>query len=198
MSVIRPLPGHTRPHDAFWAEIAPCEHLVQLYHQEGAFLDSLEDFVGNGLANDESVIVIGTSSHLGAMDARMRARGIALDDAIATDRYIPLDAADTLGQFMRDSWPDEDRFHALIAQLLARARAGGRKVRAFGEMVAIMWARGEQGATVRLEHLWHELCKNEQFPLFCAYPHSGFTQDTGDSMAQICAAHSRVVPLRFA
>jgi hypothetical protein len=34
-----------------------------------------------------------------------------------------------------------------------RGTRHGRKVRAFGEMVALMWARGECGATVMLEHL---------------------------------------------
>ena len=64
-----------------------------------------------------------------------------------------------------------------MSGLLTRGRAGGRRVRAFGEMVAVMWARGEQGATVRLEHLWHRLCQSEAFSLFCAYPRIGFTQD---------------------
>jgi hypothetical protein len=25
----------------FWGEIAPCDHLVQIYEEEGAFLDAL-------------------------------------------------------------------------------------------------------------------------------------------------------------
>src|SRR5688500_19228341 len=52
-----------------------------------------------------------------------------------------------------------------------------RSVRAFGEMVAVLWANGHNGATVRLEHLWHAFCQSEAFSLFCAYPKTGFTQD---------------------
>jgi hypothetical protein len=29
--------------------------------------------------------------------------------------------------------------------------------------------------------------------LFCAYPKTGFTRDTQDSMREICDAHSRVL-----
>ena len=60
-------------------------------------------------------------------------------------------------------------------------------------VVAVLWAQGHNGATVRLEHLWHEVCEREAFSLFCAYPRSGFTQDAEVSMKEICAAHSKVI-----
>ena len=41
--------------------------------------------------------------------------------------------------------------------------------------------------------LWHELCEEKQFKLFCAYPRSGFTRDTVESLQEICIAHSRVL-----
>jgi len=65
-------------------------------------------------------------------------------------------------------------------------------VRAFGEMVAILWAQGHAAATVRLEHLWSKLCENERLPLFCAYPRAGFTTDQASGLRDLCAAHSRV------
>ena len=68
------------------------------------------------------------------------------------------------------------------------------RVRAFGEMVAILWKRGHAGATVRLEHLWHEFCQTKAFCLFCAYPRAYFMQSAEESIAEICLAHSRVVP----
>jgi hypothetical protein len=90
-------------------------------------------------------------------------------------------------------WPDEDRFTQVVTDILTRARGDGRKVRAFGEMVALLWAQGNIAATVRLEFLWQKLCQSEGFSLFCAYPKAGFTRDLSDSITEICAAHSRVV-----
>jgi hypothetical protein len=55
----------------FWGEIAPCEHLVQIYADQGVFLDSLEGFVSGGLLAGEGVIVIGTRAHLIALEQRL-------------------------------------------------------------------------------------------------------------------------------
>ena len=60
-------------------------------------------------------------------------------------------------------------------------------------MVALPWAQGLHAAATQTEHLWHDLCRSEQFPLFCPYPRTGFTQDALKSMEQICATHSKVI-----
>lgn len=94
---------------------------------------------------------------------------------------------------MDDNWPNDDRFYGTIGAVLASARGDGRHVRAFGEMVALLWANGHSGATVRLEYLWHNLCQAEAFSLLCAYPKIGFTDDMQASLNEILANHSRVV-----
>jgi len=66
-------------------------------------------------------------------------------------------------------------------------------VRVFGEMVALLWAKGYPGATVHLEHLWSDFCKNVAFSLFCAYPKSGFTEGAAKSIVQICNSHAKVI-----
>jgi hypothetical protein len=188
--------GGTAPRDrieVFWGEMAPCEHLVQIYEHSSALLDSLDGFVGDGLQAGDSTIVIATANHRDALEARLQARGIDVGAARSKDQYIPLDAAGTLSTFMVGRWPDDDLFNEAVTDLLARARRGGRRVRAFGEMVAVLWARGDQAATVRLEHLWQRLCEAEGFSLFCAYPKVGFTQDASDSISELCAEHSRVI-----
>ena len=60
-------------------------------------------------------------------------------------------------------------------------------------MVAVLWANGNNGATVRLEHLWKRLCEDEKLSLFCAYPKSGFTRDAKTSLQEIFDLHSRVM-----
>lgn len=186
-------PTPFREIEVFWGELAPSEHLLQMYEDDGVFLDSLEGFVAGGLRIGDAAVVIATAEHLRALEQRLRAAGIDVEAASETDQYIALDAAETLARFMKEGWPDEQRFHEVVSELLGRARRGGRRVRAFGEMVAIMWQSGHQGGTVRLEHLWHELCNKEAFSLFCAYPKSGFTDDARISVQQICDTHSRIL-----
>ena len=176
----------------FWGEISPCEHALQVYGDDRMFMDALEGFIGAGLAAGEAAIVIATPAHIEGLDERLAARGVDLAAARHEQRYLAIPAERILRDFMVDGWPDEQRFFQVVTTLLDQARRGGRGVRAFGEMVAILWAEGHAAATVRLEHLWNKLCERERFPLFCAYPRAGFTSDPTRSLREICATHSRV------
>jgi hypothetical protein len=182
-----------RSKPSFWGEITPCEHFVQFYDGEGAFLDTLTGFVSGGLRSGEGVIIIATPEHRAALERRMSSEGIDTAGARARDQYIVLDANETLSCFMVKGWPDDERFELTVTNLIARAGKGGRRVRAFGEMVALLWAQGHAGATVRLEHLWQRICEQKGFSLFCAYPRIGFTQGMETSIHELCAAHSKVL-----
>jgi hypothetical protein len=178
----------------FWGEIAPTEHCCQIYGDEAVFMDALEGFIGSGLRAGDSVVVIATAGHLHALEQRLRGNWHDLDRARWADRYIALLAQETLGKFMVNGWPDEELFRNTVNDIITRARGNDRKVRVFGEMVAVLWAEGNAGATVRLEHLWNKLQADEHFPLFCAYPRSGFTRDAAVSIQMICDTHSKVIP----
>jgi hypothetical protein len=179
--------------EIFWGEIAPCEHVVQIYQDESVFMAVLEGFIDAGLRAGEAAVVIATAAHLSSLESRLLAAGHDLVAARCTGLYTALDAAGTLSRFMVDGWPDEERFAAVIHEVLGPARQGGRKVRAFGEMVALLWAQGHHGATVRLEHLWGDFCNGNALALFCAYPRIGATRDLTESLAEVCALHSRVI-----
>lgn len=177
----------------FWAELSPCEHFVQIYEAEDVFMNTLTDFVGGGLADGQAVVVIATPAHRSELDKRLFATGFNLTAAKYRDQYISLDAHETLAKFMVDGWPDVKLFKEVVRDILDRTRHDDRKLRAFGEMVAVLWAEGRRSATVRLEHLWHQLCSAELFSLFCAYPKAGFTESPSESIAKVCAAHSKVL-----
>jgi hypothetical protein len=179
--------------EVFWGEIAPCEHVVQIYESDHAFLDAFSGFVGGGINAGDSIIVIATANHLAELESRLTSLGIHVKKLISDKRYFPLDAQQTLDKFMVDGWPDEKLFFQSISTILQEAKQKGRRIRAFGEMVALLWAQGLNGATVQLEHLWNELASQEDFSLFCAYPKSGFTADLKDGLHDICCMHSRVI-----
>jgi hypothetical protein len=180
--------------DIFWGEIAPCDHVLQVYENEGVFIDALAGFVGSGINANEACIVIATHIHLKALEARLKSYGLQIDTLISENRYIPLNAEETLARFMINGWPDDTLFMNTVSELLQKAKGNkNRKVRAFGEMVALLWAQGNNGATVRLEHLWNEFCSKETFCLFCAYPKAGFTEDINNSFNHICTAHSKMI-----
>ena len=182
----------------FWAEMSPCDHVVQIYGDDRVFLDGLEGFVGNGLRSGEAAIVIATATHLHGLEKRMRQNGVDVGKARAENRYVPRLAEDVLSEFMVKDWPDEALFIQSMEGLIRSARGeGNRRVRAFGEMVAILWARGNHAATIHLELLWTKVLSTEKFPLFCAYPRDTFSRNATESIVEICRIHSRVAPSSF-
>lgn len=186
-------PSQSISPQSFWGEIAPSEHIAQFYENDNVLLDTLTGFVGGGLKAGESSIVIATPEHLATLNRRLVDSNVDLTCAIAEDRYIALDAETSLARFMINQMPDEDLFGLFVGELMRRGTVNNRRVRAFGEMVALLWARGDCAATVRLEFLWNRILQNGSFSLLCAYPKAGFTEDPTRSMADICAAHSRIV-----
>ena len=180
----------SRGFDAFWAELGPCSHVVEIYEDEGSFLANLTEFVAGGLTTGEAAVIIATPQHRDGLRSRLAAMGFDVDAAAQSDQLILLDAEETIARFMMNDWPQDFLFHKVIGEVLGRAVGPGRKVRAFGEMVALMWAKGLCGPTVKLEHLWTDLCRKLDFSLFCAYPKIGFTVDPATDMARVCDLHS--------
>jgi hypothetical protein len=177
----------------FWAEVAPSNHIVQIYENDKVIMDSLEGFATSGFEGNESVVIIATEEHINALNLRLIKNGLDVHALCSTDQYIPLNADTTLSKFMKDGWPDEDLFMAFVKEVIDRAGSNGQRVRAYGEMVAILWGQGNTAATIHLEYLWNKFCRSRSFCLFCAYPKNGFTQDIKDSIAEIISTHTKVI-----
>jgi PAS domain S-box-containing protein len=182
-----------------WHDHDPSGHTVQFYTDDSFLLDGLTRFIGTALGSGDTAIVIATKEHREELASRLKIRGDDLSKALAAGRYMELDAADTLAQFMVNGGPDEARFSEVIGNVVragqAAAESEPRRVVAFGEMVALLWAAGNPMAAIRLEQLWNDLAKKHSFALRCAYPMGGFDRDEhGQSFRQICGEHSAVIP----
>jgi excisionase family DNA binding protein len=171
------------------------EHLVQFYEHDSYLEKTVADYVASGLRNGIDVIVVPTPGHLKNIEKLLAKMDVDLAGAKAEGRYVALDAAETLAQFMVDGVADLGLFHETVGAAVARMTEGGKRIRAFGEMVAVLWGEGNRSAAIRLEQLWNEVAKVHPFTLFCAYPLKGFTGDaqTG-AFGEICGCHSRVIP----
>lgn len=173
------------------------DHLVQFYEDDAFLLDAVSRFIGTGLTAGHAGIVIATKPHRDGLAERLRARGVDVTAAREQGTYVPLDAAETLSKFMVDGWPDERRFANVVGGVVARAAGGrsARRVRIFGEMVALLWAEGNPEAAIRLEDLWNGLAKIHSFSLLCAYPMGAFGREAdGNHFRDICTEHSQLIP----
>ncbi len=183
-------------YEVCWGEVVQGEHFVQIYEDDTVLLDALSGYVNGGLCAGEGVVVIATPEHLESLNERLfEVHSIDVRSKGFKERFFAYDAADTLAKFMVGGMPDENLFKQCVAGILEQASATGRKVRAFGEMVVLLWNAGNIVATIRLEQLWHSLCGQKEFALFCAYPKSAITQDLEPAFGDVCEAHSKLVIL---
>ena len=174
-----------------WETVPQGAHFVQVYQDESRLMHALAGFTGHALASGGLALVIATAAHRSSLRALLLARRHDLDPAQGS--YVALDAADTLARFMVGGMPDPARFEATMLAVIGPARAAGRRVHAFGEMVALRWQQGDAAATLELERLWDAFCKTHGVTLFCAYPRIGATRDLGDSLAEACQLHEWVL-----
>ncbi len=181
------------PVNKFWGEIASADHAVQIYEDDEVLINSLAGFVGDGINCGDTSIVVATPYHIAKLEEKLDQHGINVDALISQNRYVPVDAEEALESFMIDNWPDSPLFFLTVSEMLNPLKAEGRPIRAFGEMVALLWARGQKGATIQLEYLWNQYFETETFPLFCAYPRDAFTDDPHNSLSGICCAHSKIL-----
>jgi hypothetical protein len=102
------------------------------------------------------------------------------------------DAHETLGRFMVNDMPDTVRFEDTIVPIMdAASGSGHRVIRAYGEMVDLLWNDDQEAAALSLEILWNQLIARRKFSLLCGYRLEGI--GSGDESKRICDLHSHVV-----
>jgi signal transduction histidine kinase len=169
-------------------------HIVQFYDREAALAEGVTAFLWAGLRAGEMVVVIATPEHQTLFRRGLEEAGVDVVGACATGQLRLLDARRTLSTIMSGETPDPARFVAAVEPLIAGAPAPGA-VRAYGEMVDLLWKEGKQQAALRLEELWSELARRHTFALLCGYMMGNFYQEADASrFHQVCGAHSHVVP----
>lgn len=169
-------------------------HVVQFYADDRLLVAAVSRFVGRGLGAGEAGIVIATPAHLASLADQLTARGLDMVTIQKQGRYIALDAADTLSAIMVDGQPDEARFTEIVGGAVAPAVERDVRIRAFGEMVGLLWAEGKQEAAIRLEQLWNELAERAPLSLLCGYSLADFGGEAdGTPFLKICGEHSHLI-----
>jgi PAS domain S-box-containing protein len=178
-----------------WERQSEPLHLVQFYESEPSLLATVGRFFDPALEAQDSVILIATAEHRSGIEERYRRQGFDLGPARRNGQYLEIDAAELITQFVVGGWPDRSRFAGAVGELVARGASGGRRVRAFGEMVWLLWEDGKGEAAIRLEQLWDELVHTMPLSLLCAYPISSFPRGADTpQFREICETHSHVIP----
>ncbi len=164
----------------------PHHHVVQFYEDHEVLVDTVADYAAQGLRQGDTVVLIATAAHLERIRAALAGVASATDES---GRLLCLDAADTLAQLMDGDRPDPAAFDRVVGSLLRGVQG---PIRAFGEMVALLWDDGQVQAAMELEELWNRLCGDTPFALMCAYE-IGSGDGPGHDLEAVCHLHSQVI-----
>jgi signal transduction histidine kinase len=177
----------------------PGRHAVQFFEKDDGLSDAVASFLGEGLNEDDPIVVIATEERRKALLLRLAASGVDVDAGTKSGRIVMADARETLARFMRRGTLDPALFRAVMGEIFAasaaRAVAQGRQVRAYGEMVDVLWRDGQRSAALLIEDLWNDLSATFPFSIFCAYVLDSFFKSSDTELFEkICSAHTHVVP----
>lgn len=168
-------------------------HAVRFYENKASLCRLVAEFLCEGLAIGQPALIIGTPEHRAAIADELRARDFDVERLETAGDLLMLDARTVLATFMVDGTPDGDLFYARTTRSIERLCRGRQDctIRAYGEMVDLLWKDGESTAAVQLEMLWNRLATTHDFSLLCGYAMGNFYKDA--SVGDICHHHTHVI-----
>ncbi|MFI5074839.1 MAG: MEDS domain-containing protein [Actinomycetales bacterium] len=169
------------------------DHSVLFYDHARHAVDQLADYVAEGLYAGEAVITVLMPAHAHTLGAALQQRGVDVERDQDEGRLFLLDAGETLSTFLVDGVPDRQLFAQGVGTLLSGLNESGRRVRAAGEMVALLWAEGNVTGALALEAAWNRLADDLDFDLLCPYPATVLDGGRLDVVGRLCALHTDVV-----
>ena len=177
---------------------APRDHIVQLYQDQQFLNRAVCRFAAAAIANGEGVILVPTIAHWDAFRPRLESEGVDVKAAEKRGQLTIVDADNLLPTFMRDGMPDSPVFLGLAANVVSQARGDGRypKVRWWGEMVNLLWERGDVAASMNLEDLFDKLAHEQDIAIFCSFLMDNFDGDVHARMLpRLGENHSHLIPV---
>jgi KaiC/GvpD/RAD55 family RecA-like ATPase len=179
------------------SELFTTGHEVQFYDDDQRLVPVVARFLSDGVRAGQPIILIATPAHRKQVIADMLKNGVNIDDLVMGRDAVILDAAETLAAFMEGNRPSSELFNATVGNVFEQlmAKRSYAVVRAYGEMVDLLWSDGKAEAAIALERLWNGLAKRYAFKLLCGYSEGSMRSSTpGMDVRHICAEHSRVLP----
>ncbi|HEY3576395.1 MAG TPA: MEDS domain-containing protein [Gaiellaceae bacterium] len=182
----------------FLENASPAEHAVQVYMELDELAVSVGSFLDAGFRAGEPALVIATPEHWEAFRAELEGRGSAVSELEAQGRLVCRDADETLATFMDGDAPVAERFEQAVGGILdeVASRFPEKTVRAFGEMVDLLFQRGNPAGAIALEDLWNDLLASRRCALLCAYELDLFDLEAQTSiLPEIVRVHTHPRPV---
>jgi hypothetical protein len=190
----------SEPWAGLLASAGPRDHIVQLYQDQQFLNRAVCRFAASAIANGEGVILVPTAAHWEAFRPRLEVEGIDVNAAQDRGQLTVVDADELLPQFMRKAMPDAPLFLGIASDAISQARDGERypKVRWWGEMVNVLWERGDIAASMELEDQFDKLANDHEIAIFCSFVMDNFEGDVHARMLpRLGQSHSHLIPVQY-
>jgi len=188
----------SEPWGGLLASAGPRDHIVQLYQDQQFLNRAVCRFAAAAISNGEGIILVPTAAHWEAFRPRLEAEGVDVPGAQSRGQLTIVDADELLPRFMHDAMPDAPVFLGLAANVITTARDGGRypRVRWWGEMVNVLWERGEVAASMNLEDQFDRLAHEHEISIFCSFVMDNFDGEVHSRMLpRLGQNHSHLIPV---
>jgi signal transduction histidine kinase len=171
-------------------------HAVQFYDDEAFLFETVGLFVRSALDAGDAAVIIATPAHTDGILNQLGKQ--ARERALSAGQLVLIDAEALLARFMLDDRPGIEPFFESIDRMLTSLAATlgpGQCIRAFGEMVDILWRQGKRAAAIELEKLWNHFGEAHQLRVLCAYRMRDFYKsDDSPQFGELCQLHTHVLP----
>ena len=170
------------------------DHAVHFYGDDAALSNAIAGFLIKGLVAQQPTVIIATPAHTRDILDHLIDRHIGVARARQVGDLAVLDADETLSRFMADGMPEPALFCKAMGDVLEQASRGRERtpVRAYGEMVDVLWKKGAPHAAIRLEVLWNELAATHAFSLLCGYAIGNFYKQAS-RLDEVVQQHTHVI-----
>jgi hypothetical protein len=176
----------------------PRGHLVQLYEaDESALTKNVGHYLWEGLRQGDGVLVIATPEHEDLFCRQLESFGAELAVLRERRQLVFCNAQETLNQILAGGEPEWDGFERVVraAMRLVHPAKNREGLRAYGEMVGILWRARQFAAAIRLEQLWNKLLEQSSFSLYCAYAIDIFGKEFAvANLNSVLCTHTHLVP----
>jgi len=170
------------------------DHALHFYAEDARLATTVAAFLAPAFSGEDAVIAIGTRAHLSAIEQRLRSDGHAVDAVRKTGRYVTMDVERIIPALLRNGLPTQETFDAAVGAHVAKLAERHGHVRAFGEIVSVLWGRGKQQAAMRLEELWNDALGYHPLSLICGYSLRGARPPVDEpGQRRIMSVHSRLI-----
>lgn len=170
------------------------DHFVHIYEKIDTLIESVCEYMVPAFVQSEGVILVASATNKKAILTALERRSIDVTKAIVMGQLIVIDAHEMISQFMLNGTIDKLKFQTIAGNIISDLKIKFPIVRAYGEMVNILWHNGNIEATIELEKCWNELATTTDFSLFCGYEINEREKRLKmHNISDVCCHHTHIV-----